>query len=329
MMMNSKELTTKLLQLNYCEEKAQAEKNLLLGIKTKMLQRIHVLVLLSIFIFLNFVTCSIHNQYQFNTATCIFSTPLGYLNLNALQNTNDHIRSSPKDGETYYLNICKSAYQCDSGQKNYAGKMKDQDGKCVMLGSVDPNSISISYIAPASPDAGVILEFTNGDSYFEAFTGNTVIRRVRIQLNCDASAPQNNVLNNFNFVMQAVDRDKPPQVYRTYLFEASTYYACPGTYTPPTFVQEFLGFSPFALICFLALFIIPILYVIIGSIINAAIRKKRTVLEILPNTIFWKQLPFLIKDGVLLIVLGFKLCIYKIKNRNQNSFSEEKQSLNL
>ncbi len=292
---------------------------------------LHVFLLLVSLLFLSCVSASPSIQnYHLDASTCIFSTPLGYLNLNTLQNAYDHIDDSAKDGETYYVNICKSALQCDGGAKNYAAKMKDKDNKCVMLGSADSNSISISYIAPSSPDAGVVLEFTNGDPYYEDFTESNVIRRAKIQLACDPSGPKSNVLQNFNYIMQTVDRDKP-QLYRTYLFGATSYYACPGTYIPPTFAQEFFGFSPFALIFFLTLFIVPILYVIIGSIVNAAIRKKRTVLEILPNTSFWKDLPLLIKDGVMLIVLGFKLCIFKIKNRKQSGTigSEETQKLNL
>jgi hypothetical protein len=54
-------------------------------------------------------------------------------------------------------------------------------------------------------------------------------------------------------------------------------------------------------------------YVIVGCLVNAFARQKRGI-EIIPNLEFWKDFPFLLKDG---IVFTFTFPCQKYKERRQ------------
>ncbi len=219
------------------------------------------------------------------------------------------------EDDVYYINFCKKVKGCKGdAQPSYSIQEKGFNG-CLGIGQPDQSKMSL--LSETDPFLGAMLENSGGEPYIDP--RYVVDRRSRIKVYCDKTASPITV-PKITYLESYLDQDVTTgKHYRTFLFEMKSPFACPGYSTGSSSgIAEFFGFSVFALLFFLALFLIPIAYLIIGVIVNAAIRKKRTFFEIIPNWTFWKEIPFLIKDGVLLIVLGCKLCVTKIKNRRGN-----------
>jgi hypothetical protein len=79
-------------------------------------------------------------------------------------------------------------------------------------------------------------------------------------------------------------------------------------------VEEYVDVAGIPGIIILVLLIVAVAtYVIVGCLVNAFARQKRGI-EIIPNLEFWKDFPFLLKDG---IVFTFTFPCQKYKERRQ------------
>jgi hypothetical protein len=79
---------------------------------------------------------------------------------------------------------------------------------------------------------------------------------------------------------------------------------------PPVGSADIAGIPGIVLL--LLLLVAVIAYIVIGIAVNAGVRHKRGV-EMMPNLEFWKDFPFLLKDGV---VFTFMYPCNAIKNRS-------------
>lgn len=100
---------------------------------------------------------------------------------------------------------------------------------------------------------------------------------------------------------------------RTYTFAIDSKYGCvsggsSGGFCTACFLFRFLP------TLFLLLAIVG--YIVIGIIVKVVVMKGRG-LDIFPNITFWKKVPFLIKEGILLIVLdGIVGGIQKLRRKD-------------
>jgi len=154
-------------------------------------------------------------------------------------------------------------------------------------------------IDDSAPETGVYLQYTGGEKTFDGLTRNT-----RIKIKCGKSA------SGIRFVNEQTEGDA-----NVYDFEMEAPEGCPGgggsggsfcSFINPLCSPSILFFIPLTIIG-------TILYIVIGLIVSKFVQKKKG-LEIIPNLHFWKALPFLIKDGALVVFHFIKSIILKIKD---------------
>ncbi|KAL0480980.1 cation-dependent mannose-6-phosphate receptor [Acrasis kona] len=97
--------------------------------------------------------------------------------------------------------------------------------------------------------------------------------------------------------LKFVSEQETQSSHYEYTFELSTEYACAGRAGASKPIGE-LGVGGLIMILFLAAIA---LYFIIGALL-LKFKFKKEGQEIIPNVEFWKDLPFLIKDGPMLFV---------------------------
>lgn len=121
----------------------------------------------------------------------------------------------------------------------------------------------------------------------------TIGTSTQVDLICDPS-------NSLSFTCNTPDcRDARGSLF-VYHFILKTSDACPQSGRPFLWPVGILG------LLFILAIPIFILYWPIGIVVNKFVRKKEGI-EIVPNISFWKDLPFLVKDGFLFL---FKDIIY-------------------
>jgi len=209
-------------------------------------------------------------------------------------------------GYMFYLNFCGMASKSCNG-KDHPSVIYMDSSTCNALGKLDKSSMTL--LNEQEPDAGVRFTYTEGDKMFGSFQGNTVV-----DLNCNRDVSPDS--KTIAFVAEDV---KPGQI--TYRFSLTTPYACPGygdggSGSSNSFWALGIGATVLTIGA-----VFTVLYFVIGALVMKFALKK-TGIEIIPNVYFWKELPFLLKDGVMLIVDGIKALIGKI--RGTNAYAEVK-----
>lgn len=157
------------------------------------------------------------------------------------------------------------------------------------------NDVEIAWQDAANTEKGVVLKYNNGAKFEQ--DGTELNSRMEIKLDCDKDAPSD--------VRPSLDSNDVVSGTMVYKLSMKSKFACPdpaisgprgggggayaGTYP--------LGAGGIILIILFAFFII---YIIVGMLVMK-FKFQATGIEIIPNVHFWKELPFLFKDGILLI----------------------------
>lgn len=160
---------------------------------------------------------------------------------------------------------------------------------CHFMGVKNEKS-TYSLLDPTNPTNGVTVKYVDGEFAFGDY------RSTQIDIICDSDDSK-----TFGCVSTGCE-EKTGNVIN-YHFVLKSKYGCPGSGSGRPFLW------PVGILGLLALLLIPvfIIYWPVGIIVNKFIRKKEGI-EIVPNVTFWKDLPFLVKDGFLFL---FKDIIYE------------------
>jgi hypothetical protein len=152
------------------------------------------------------------------------------------------------------------------------------------------------------PSGGVVLTYDSID--YDNFK-----RSVNIQIACDPDAGNDSPLKWVEEVYEWGNS--------IYYFSGKSKYACPGAGGSSNLPLGHYGVG--GLLITLALVALA-LYFIIGALV-LKFKFQKTGTELIINFEFWKDLPFLIRDGGLFIVDGVKILIAKVKGGN-SAYSE-------
>ncbi|XP_078321516.1 cation-dependent mannose-6-phosphate receptor-like [Crassostrea virginica] len=132
------------------------------------------------------------------------------------------------------------------------------------------------------PEKNLVLTYT-GDTI--SVPGGTQIRTSRIALVCDKTADVNTFI---------AEGEQPPVGSVNYKFTLRSKHAC--------IVSSGISVGSVLLILF---FVFVLIYVI-GGILFLRFYRGASGVEMFPNYEFWKDLPFLIKDGMVFTFRGCK-----------------------
>eukprot|EP01113_Clastostelium_recurvatum_P016054 TRINITY_DN190_c0_g1_i1.p1 TRINITY_DN190_c0_g1~~TRINITY_DN190_c0_g1_i1.p1 ORF type:complete len:248 (-),score=46.12 TRINITY_DN190_c0_g1_i1:173-916(-) len=192
---------------------------------------------------------------------------------------------NPTLSYTYRWNFCAPVKtQCGSFSGARVTQTGDQNGACLPCG-YDPVSISNH---PDGPSKGVQLTYINGlDSKCQ---NGEISRTTNIIVGCGTS----------DWTLGAIS--EPEGSKCLYQIKGTSKHACP---LPGTGGSGKLSGGSIFLIIFFSAFT---LYFLVGAVVSWKV-KGNSGIEIIPNFEFWKDLPFLMKDGVFFIrykVTGYK-----------------------
>lgn len=154
----------------------------------------------------------------------------------------------------------------------------------------------------SQPFPGVLVKYEKGykiDGEFE--------HQTEIQVFCDLEQDPALDKHKFEFVDERAEHAGSISnlIFR---FKIKSPYACPGYGVNSSSFWRF-GIGAGVLIALAGLLL---LYLVIGMIIMK-FKFKKTGLEIIPNFWFWKTVPGLVKDGVLLVAEGVLFLVAKCK----------------
>ncbi|KAG2373256.1 hypothetical protein C9374_012359 [Naegleria lovaniensis] len=203
-------------------------------------------------------------------------------------------------GWDYYFNVCELPVTAPSGKCSFtptpqAYQYSASWNDCYPIGN--KGSPKIVPLVPTDETQGVKITH-------EAYTYQSARRELVIKLKCDATA----TTTTFTFEGEATG------AISTYTFSGSSKYACVGAGPGPTpgGDEPILGQYGIGGLLLTLLLVGFILYFIIGALVlKFAMKKSGT--EIIPQFGFWKDLPFLLLDGIMLPVDLIKGCMGKNK----------------
>jgi hypothetical protein len=142
---------------------------------------------------------------------------------------------------------------------------------------------------------------------------NEHVRAIEIEMECDPDAADDTPLR---WVKEDYTWGNSK-----YFFAGKSKYACPGASPGGSSNLPMGQYGVGGLLMTLSFTAIA-LYFIVGAIV-LRFKFQKTGAEIIPNVEFWKDLPLLIRDGVLFVVDGVKLLIAKVRSRGSaNAYTE-------
>ena len=200
----------------------------------------------------------------------------------------------------YYFNIGKNLpFKCKNKTASIIEFLEYDDKKteiCEILGNSE--KLNIYFIDKNEPNKGIILEYGDGDicktSQDEELMGYP--RKTRFKIFCDNK-------DNKNFVLD-LPEGKQGSTKCILDFKIYSTVGCPKNYL-------FIIKSSVILFYLLIIFMI---YIISGYLYNYFYYKLRGKAAI-PNYIFWRQYPYLIKEGIYYLKDIIKIAINKILNK--------------
>ncbi|KAL9656299.1 hypothetical protein ABK040_007912 [Willaertia magna] len=227
------------------------------------------------------LTCSLFIlSIQENKDYCVYKLPDGrIIDLNrATKDTYYNVHDS-KLNYNFYINICDDAKKQCNGAK-YGGIALGPDDACAthFTGPTTESNYKIELLDSTQPEKGVKLTVSGG----EVFMGRA--ESMVVNMNCDSSKEELTFIKE-DFLEKSI----------VYQFNLNSKYGCIVTNDLP--LGQFGVGGLLLVLSFVAL----LLYFIIGGVL-LKFKFQKTGIEIIPNVNFWKDLPFLLKDGVMLPV---------------------------
>ncbi|KAG2373243.1 hypothetical protein C9374_012346 [Naegleria lovaniensis] len=202
----------------------------------------------------------------------------------------------------YYFNVCELPVTSPSGKCSFtptpqAYQYSSKWNDCYPIGT--KGSPKIVPLVPTDETQGVKITH-------EAYAYGTSKRELVIKLKCD----QNAASTTFTFDGETTG------AISTYTVSGSSKYACVDTAPGPDpnnpSDEPIMGQYGIGGLLLTLLLVGFILYFIIGALVlKFAMKKSGT--EIIPQFGFWKDLPFLLLDGIMLPVDLIKGCMGKNK----------------
>ncbi|XP_077979221.1 uncharacterized protein LOC144434615 isoform X2 [Glandiceps talaboti] len=135
----------------------------------------------------------------------------------------------------------------------------------------------------------ITYSVSGSDTVFTYQDAQDMTRTTIVTLKCDKSAVPARI---------SVIGEGTPTFYN---IDITTVCACPGACKdglPVINIKE--GLSTGSILC-IVFFVVLIVYLITGALVNKYVRNKEGA-EIVPNSGFWSDLPYLIKDGILFAI---------------------------
>ncbi|KAG2374935.1 hypothetical protein C9374_010309 [Naegleria lovaniensis] len=241
----------------------------------------------------------IHFSHQQSTQPfCIFKLPDGrVIDLNrATRPDSDYHVYNAQLNYDFYVNLCKDASVPCNGQ-NYAGVATYTRGSELMCGTYMAgksiaDNYQISLIDSSKPELGVTVQVNNGERFMNKQES------MKITMNCK---PNGDPVKSFSFLGEVTT-----QTSISYEFTMDTPHSCIVEDVP-------LGGLGYFGLTMLIIFILFLLYFIIGYFLNTLVLKKSEGWGIsqLPQFEFWKNVLLLSWEGILLIKDGIQLVIFK------------------
>lgn len=200
----------------------------------------------------------------------------------------------------YIINLCQPmSVSCNTKGSGYYAiqrKAAEPHDDCFALSGKSASNVQLAWTDTTNQKTGgVTVTFSGGDK-----TDQGLPRSAIIAIECNPQQTQPAL---------TFDREDPGNA--AYYFKMSAREGCGKEGSPPAsggfdwawflFFPGLLGFT------FIFVLIGFALYFIIGILVNK-FKFQRSGAELIPQVNFWKDLPFLIKDGVMLIVDGCKKC---------------------
>jgi hypothetical protein len=235
---------------------------------------------------------------------CVIDTPDGTINLNGAASP-DGFYDVPDNSApwTYMVNICeqsKGFKGYDDCKNEYGGSKAYQRALAPgMTGSYgcypmsESNSqgaeISLSLVNPSDSKGGVVLKYRE-------FNFDNYKRTTTFTISCDPTATQTSLL---------FDVEDYTEQNSKYKFTGKSKHACPGgsPYVPSPSENLPLGHYGVGGLLMTLGFVALLLYFTIGFCLNKfKLKPEASIVEQIPNVEFWKAIPFLLKDGVMLFV---------------------------
>nr|CAG4717244.1 unnamed protein product [Naegleria fowleri] len=256
------------------------------------------LVIASIFGFLAFSLMMVSSI----EAACAYTTTTGkVIDVTSVDKQGGYSVSTGGDWD-YYFNVCElpvtsPSSKCSFSQTPQAYQYSSKWNDCYPIGN--KGNPKVAPLSPTDETKGVKITH-------DAFTYQNARRELVINLKCD----QNAATTTFTF-----DGETTGAV-STYTFTGSSKYACigagPGPNPDNPSDEPIMGQYGIGGLLLTLLLVGFILYFIIGALVlKFAMKKSGT--EIIPQFAFWKDLPFLLLDGILLPVDLIKGCMGKGK----------------
>jgi len=204
------------------------------------------------------------------------------------------------------MNICGFVKEECISEK-YPSILINSIGLCTPLSkSLSEKDVRLTLLSPSNPEGGVLLEYLNGGNLITA-------TQTSIEIYCDPT------IETPKLMFLEVRNENGGQLLN-FRFAMTSQWACPGY---RLFTLAPVGIGGIVLICLTSIFL---MYCILGTFLNC-FRGYRQLSDAIPNFYFWKDVPFLLFDGIkfFFIILLYpwrKLCCKETRYKLRG-FGEE------
>ncbi len=194
---------------------------------------------------------------------------------------------------------CQSKYP---NAKAYQYSPPDSRDDCFPMAANDNTAdMTLELLDKADPKGGVRLSYATVE--FNGYKRTTIL-----EISCNPS-------DDGSIEFRKEDYTDQNSVYH---FGMQSKWACPGVAPVPGPGGNMpLGHYGVGGLLMTLMFAALVLYFIVGALINK-FKFQKTGIEIIPQVNFWKDIPFLLKDGVMLIVDGIK----KLTGKGNSNYTE-------
>jgi len=194
------------------------------------------------------------------------------------------------DNVIYYVNFCgQTASACESQDTSVCIRLpEDPEYKYAGGGKTSTQKITIAEARDQSPSSSVTVTYSDGDS-----CGGGKYK-TKIFVNCQQTA------NPGYFY----DIDQPNECEATLYMWAAAGCGKDVPYVPPAGSMD--GGEVFSIVMLCIILFGLVAYFAIGAVYQWKFKDAHAASEFIIHREFWMSLPFLIKDGFLFVIHGFK-----------------------
>ncbi|KAL0483658.1 cation-dependent mannose-6-phosphate receptor [Acrasis kona] len=239
------------------------------------------------------------------SASCSIDTPEGTINTELAASSKGSYYNKFWD---VYVNVCKPVTKFNSGTAEPAIKgasgyeLDNASNTLIPLSPSSLDDVKVELTDPNDPKGGVTLTYpkVHVDDDYDGHDSTLIFK-----LTCDEKLSDEIDEENMK-----VEKDYKGYPNFDVIITASTKGVCPRAGSSGKPIGE-LGVGGLLVVLLLAALV---LYFIIGALV-LKFKFQKTGVEIIPQVDFWKDVPFLIKDGCLFIYEGIMMLVNKIRGK--------------